>query len=114
MKKVLDARQSMNVNTLPKLWIDTMVASTIGPNMSLYSLSDPEGEKRIEIVHQMIHDTLTKAWESLHNRADFSHENFVHTSQSAILNIWSDFITARMEWCLINGMPEATKIIKPN
>lgn len=112
MKKIYSADGSTNLRAINPDWTEMVIASSIGPNLALYSLTDPEGEHRAEQLKEAIRETIRTAYSKLSIEPDFDVYEFTKTAQSVCLQAYSDFTTKRAAHLLANGMPTASRIIK--
>jgi hypothetical protein len=102
------------IHPITKEWIDMVIATTIGPNIALYSMVDPEGPQRMEQFKAAITTFIAEAYATLVKEPDFDAEGFVTTAQSVVLTNFGAFTRARFARLLRDGMPSKPVIIKPH
>jgi hypothetical protein len=100
--------------TITNDWLEMVIAATIGPNLALYSMSDPEGPQRMEQFKVAIKNFIIEAYITVVKEDDFDVESFVATAQSVILIHFGKFVRGRFSHLLMNGMPSKPVIIKPH
>lgn len=95
-----------------KKWIDLVIATTVGPNLALFAMMDPDGHNLKAQFEGIVHDIIMTGFRAMSKTGPIDTKAFTLTAQRIVLERYNQFISQRLQHLLIHEATQSILIVK--